>query len=72
MMISPTGKLVLGLLMTAAALPPPAWAQTAPPPPRPLTTGLSHWDDHWFLWLPHHPLYESIEVATRDTDATPP
>jgi hypothetical protein len=34
----------------------------------PFSTAVSHWDHHWFLWLPHHPVYESVEVAGREPD----
>ena len=41
-------------------------------PPHPLvpfTTTLGAWDHHWFLWLPHHPIYELVEVASREPES---
>ncbi len=32
---------------------------------------LSHWDHHWFVWLPRHPVYESIEIMSRDAPEHP-
>jgi hypothetical protein len=34
----------------------------------PFSTVVDAWDHHWFLWLPHHPIYESVEVASREPD----
>jgi hypothetical protein len=34
----------------------------------PFSTVVDPWDHHWFLWLPHHPVYESVEVASRAAD----
>lgn len=34
----------------------------------PLSTVVDSWDHHWFLWLPHHPRYESVEIASREVD----
>ena len=34
----------------------------------PFATTVDSWDHHWFLWLPHHPVYESVEVASREPD----
>lgn len=34
----------------------------------PFSTTVDSWDHHWFLWLPHHPVYESVEVASREAD----
>jgi hypothetical protein len=34
----------------------------------PFSTVVEAWDHHWFLWLPHHPVYESVEVASREAD----
>jgi hypothetical protein len=39
-----------------------------PYPIVPFATTLGAWDHHWFLWLPHHPIYESVEVASREPD----
>lgn len=34
----------------------------------PFSTIVDHWDHHWFLWLPHHPIYEAVEIASREPD----
>ncbi len=34
----------------------------------PFSTIVDHWDHHWFLWLPRHPVYEAVEIASRDPD----
>lgn len=34
----------------------------------PFSTVVDSWDHHWFLWLPHHPRYESVEIASREPD----
>lgn len=39
-----------------------------PHPLVPFATTLGAWGHHWFLWLPHHPTYESVEVASREPD----
>ena len=33
----------------------------------PLVTAHHHWDHHWFVWLPRHPVYESVEVMSIDS-----
>lgn len=33
----------------------------------PLVTAHQHWDHHWFVWLPRHPVYESVEVMSIDS-----
>ena len=33
----------------------------------PLVTFHQHWDHHWFVWLPRHPVYESVEVMSIDS-----
>ena len=40
-------------------------------PLTPLTSIFQHWDHHWFVWLPRHPVYESVEVASQDTPGSP-
>ncbi len=30
------------------------------------------WDDHYFMWLPDHPVYEAFEIMTIDRGAYPP
>ena len=37
----------------------------------PLTSTLSHWDHHWFVWLPRHPVYESVEIMSREAPENP-
>jgi hypothetical protein len=39
-----------------------------PHPLVPFSTIVDHWDHHWFLWLPHHPVYEAVEIAGREPD----
>jgi hypothetical protein len=39
-----------------------------PYPLVPFSTVIDGWDHHWFLWLPHHPVYESAEVASREPE----
>jgi hypothetical protein len=34
----------------------------------PFSTVVDGWDHHWFLWLPRHPVYESVELASREPD----
>ena len=61
---------VLGLLPGVAGLScligqvAPAGAAT---PVVPLVTAHHHWDHHWFVWLPRHPVYESVEVMSIDS-----
>ena len=33
----------------------------------PLVTAHHHWEHHWFVWLPRHPVYESVEVMSIDS-----
>ena len=42
----------------------PASAAT---PVVPLVTAHHHWEHHWFVWLPRHPVYESVEVMSIDS-----
>ncbi len=37
----------------------------------PLNTGFSHWDHHWILWTPQHPVYEAVEVMTDGNPQSP-
>ena len=37
----------------------------------PLTSTLAHWDHHWFVWLPRHPVYESVEIMSREAPENP-
>jgi hypothetical protein len=39
-----------------------------PYPLVPFATTVDSWDHHWFLWLPHHPVHESVEIASREPD----
>jgi hypothetical protein len=52
-------------LVSAAAKAEPA---AMPHPLVPFFTIVDAWDHHWFLWLPHHPVYEAVEVASREPD----
>jgi hypothetical protein len=36
----------------------------------PFSTVMTHWDHHWFLWLPNHAVFESVEIASRETDSS--
>ena len=36
-----------------------------PAPLIPFQATFHHWDHHWFQWTPKHPIYESIEGATK-------
>ena len=33
----------------------------------PLVTTHHHWDHHWFVWLPRHPVYEAVEVMSIES-----
>ena len=33
----------------------------------PLVTAHRYWDHHWFVWLPRHPVYESVEVMSIES-----
>ena len=33
----------------------------------PLVSHHQYWDHQWFVWLPRHPVYESVEVMSVDT-----
>ena len=37
----------------------------------PLVTTHHYWDHHWFVWLPRHPVYESVEVMSIDAAGNP-
>lgn len=37
-----------------------------PTPVIPVHTSMQHWDNHWFVWLPKHPVYEAVEVMSND------
>jgi len=39
--------------------------RTGPPPLIPFQSTFHHWDHHWFQWTPKHPIYESIEQASK-------
>jgi hypothetical protein len=32
----------------------------------PFCASFSHWDHHWFIWLPRDPDYEAIEIHSQD------
>lgn len=62
-------RIVLAVALACLAAPP---AQAAAPAPAvPLVSVHHHWDHHWFVWLPRHPVYESVEVASIDTAGSP-
>lgn len=37
----------------------------------PINTNFSHWDHHWIMWTPQHPVYEAIEAMTVDNPKSP-
>lgn len=37
----------------------------------PVSTGFSHWDHHWIMWTPRHPVYEAVEVMSVDNPHSP-
>lgn len=37
-----------------------------PTPVIPAHMSIQHWDNHWFVWLPTHPIYEAVEVMSND------
>ena len=59
------------LLLLAALISSTSAAWETRVPLVPLTSTLSHWDHHWFVWLPRHPVYESVEIASQDTPDHP-
>ena len=61
---------VLGLLpgvVGLSCLIGPVAPANAAAPVVPLVTVHHHWDHHWFVWLPRHPVYESVEVMSIDS-----
>jgi hypothetical protein len=54
------------MVLNAALARPEESAMTFPPVP--FSTVVDSWDHHWFLWLPLHPVYEAVEVASREPD----
>jgi hypothetical protein len=69
------GTVAVIALLTCSALPTLSSAlakpedSAMPHPLVPFSTTLGAWDHHWFLWLPHHPVYESVEVASREPES---
>ena len=45
----------------------PVAPANAAAPVVPLVIAHHHWDHHWFVWLPRHPVYESVEVMSIDS-----
>ena len=37
----------------------------------PLVSAHHHWDHHWFVWMPRHPVYESAEIMSIDAAGNP-
>ena len=61
---------VLGLLpgvVGFSCLIGPVAPANAATPVVPLVTAHHHLDHHWFVWLPRHPVYESVEVMSIDS-----
>jgi hypothetical protein len=63
--------------MALPACTPPSMSGSAVAQPResdmvyplvPFATTVDSWDHHWFMWLPHHPVHESVEIASREPD----
>ena len=54
---------VVGLSCLAGLIAP----ASAAAPVVPLVTAHHYWDHHWFVWLPRHPVYESVEVMSIDS-----
>jgi hypothetical protein len=54
------------MVLSAAIARPEETAMTYPLVP--FSTVVDCWDHHWFLRLPLHPVYESVEVAGREPD----
>jgi hypothetical protein len=39
----------------------------------PIVSVFRHWDHHWYMWLPGDPVYEAVEVMSRERgENTPP
>jgi hypothetical protein len=60
----------LALLFVVSVLTVPAGtaaepAHSLPLPLIPVTTSLQYWENHWFVWLPHHPVCEAVEIASN-------
>ncbi|MCY4394172.1 MAG: hypothetical protein OXC10_03455 [Rhodospirillaceae bacterium] len=55
----------LALLCLAGPIPPAGAAS----PVVPLVSNHQAWDHHWFVWLPRHPLYESVEIMSVERPA---
>lgn len=68
-MISIFQKIFFFLFIFVVLLTVPLFAQTHPIIP--VNTNFYHWNHHWFLWTPAHPVYESIEVTTQDNPDNP-
>jgi len=52
------------VVVAAAAL--GSAAAKADEPIVPFVPRFSHWDHHWYVWLPRDPLYEAVEVMSAD------
>jgi hypothetical protein len=48
-----------------------ASGDTPAPMRMPFIVSFSYWQNHWFLWTPQHPVYESLEVMTCEDPARP-
>src|SRR5439155_14772186 len=63
--------LLLAVLLLAAGGRNTATAWPDNVPLVPITSRLEHWEHHWIVWLPRHPVYESVEVASREAPEAP-
>ena len=49
----------------------PAAPAGAAAPVVPLVSHHQYWDHHWFVWLPRHPVHESVEIMSIDAAGSP-
>jgi hypothetical protein len=61
------------LIATLAFILAPFAASSAVTPLVPIVSTLHHWDHHWYIWLPGDPVFEAVEVMSRErATGTPP
>ena len=65
------GTAVRNLLAGAVGLLCLAGPAGAAAPVVPLVSHHQYWDHQWFVWLPRHPVYESVEIMSVDTAGSP-
>jgi hypothetical protein len=59
------------LAIAAAALTLISTVHSVGQPLVPINTGFSHWDHHWIMWTPQHPVFEAVEVMTVANSESP-